>query len=109
MGAELNPTRQLHALGQSLWLPRPPGGRGRHRRPGPGVRPGSGGPGALEGTIAAGIRVNVTLLFSDPHYLRTALAERLQREGAGRFSADWAALLSAITEKAGMSPGPSGA
>ena len=37
------------------------------------------------------------------------LAERLQREGAGRFSTDWAALLSAITEKAGMSPGPSGA
>jgi len=23
--------------------------------------------------------VNVTLLFSDPHYLRTALGERLQR------------------------------
>ena len=64
---------------------------------------------AMEEAIAAGIRVNVTLLFSDPHYLRTALAERLQREGAGRFSADWAALLSAITEKAGMSPGPSGA
>ena len=29
------------------------------------------------------------------------LAERLQREGAGRFSTDWAALLSAITEKTG--------
>jgi transaldolase len=29
------------------------------------------------------------------------LAERLQREGAGRFDADWAALLTAIGEKAG--------
>ena len=29
------------------------------------------------------------------------LAERLQREAAGRFSADWAALLAAIQEKAG--------
>jgi transaldolase len=29
-----------------------------------------------------------------------ALAERLQRHGAGAFSADWAALLTAIEEKA---------
>ena len=29
-----------------------------------------------------------------------ALAERLQRQGAGAFSADWAALLTAIEEKA---------
>jgi transaldolase len=29
------------------------------------------------------------------------LAERLQREGAGRFTADWAALLSSVQEKAG--------
>jgi hypothetical protein len=29
------------------------------------------------------------------------LAERLQREAAGRFCADWAALLAAIQEKAG--------
>jgi transaldolase len=29
------------------------------------------------------------------------LAEQLQREGAGRFSADWAALLAAMREKAG--------
>ena len=29
------------------------------------------------------------------------LAEHLQRQGAGRFSADWAALLAAIPEKAG--------
>jgi hypothetical protein len=28
------------------------------------------------------------------------LAERLQRQGAGAFSADWAALLDAIREKA---------
>jgi transaldolase len=30
------------------------------------------------------------------------LAERLQREGAGRFDADWAALLAAIREKVGQ-------
>jgi transaldolase len=29
-----------------------------------------------------------------------ALAERLQRHGAGAFTADWAALLTAIEEKA---------
>ena len=29
-----------------------------------------------------------------------ALAERLQRQGAGAFSADWASLLTAIEEKA---------
>jgi transaldolase len=38
-----------------------------------------------------------------------ALAERLQRQGAGAFSADWAALLTAIEEKAGkLKPGASG-
>jgi transaldolase len=130
---------------------------------------------ALEETVTAGIGVNVTLLFSDTHYLRTAdaylralerrrragldlavpsvasvfisrwdsaadpllpsalhgslglairlepdypaaeravaaaadagidadaLAEHLQRHGAGAFTADWAALLTAIREKA---------
>jgi transaldolase len=38
-----------------------------------------------------------------------ALAERLQRQGAGAFSADWAALLTAIEEKARkLKPGASG-
>jgi transaldolase len=131
---------------------------------------------AMEEAVTAGIGVNVTLLFSDTHYLRTAdaylralerrrragldlpdtyylgrlaapdtidtvpeqtllafadhgsledrlepdyaaaeravaaaadagidadaLAERLQRHGAGAFTADWAALLTAIKEKA---------
>ena len=37
-----------------------------------------------------------------------ALAERLQRQGAGAFSADWAALLTAIEEKAQrLNPGAS--
>ena len=37
------------------------------------------------------------------------LAERLQREGAGRFSADWAALLAAVQEKAAKPETKSGA
>jgi len=38
-----------------------------------------------------------------------ALAERLQRQGAGAFSADWAALLTAMEEKARkLKPGASG-
>jgi transaldolase len=55
---------------------------------------------AAERTIAAiadaGIDVDV-------------LAERLQREGAGRFSADWAALLAAIREKIGKPETTNGA
>jgi transaldolase len=48
---------------------------------------------AAERTIAA---------IADAGIDSDVLAERLQREGAGRFDADWAALLAAIREKAGQ-------
>jgi hypothetical protein len=44
-------------------------------------------PGAIAATADAGIDAD-------------ALAEHLQRQGAGAFTADWAALLTAIKEKA---------
>jgi transaldolase len=54
---------------------------------------------AAERTIAA---------IADAGIDADVLAERLQREGAGRFGADWAALLAAIREKAGTPQTKSG-
>ena len=52
----------------------------------------------LEPDYAAGERAIVAA--ADAGIDADALAEQLQRNGAGAFTADWAALLTAIEEKA---------
>jgi hypothetical protein len=79
MDAELNPAQRLHALGQSLW--RDSINRVMLRT----------------GALARYVR---DLAVADAGIDADALAEHLQRHGAGAFTADWAALLTAIKEKA---------
>jgi transaldolase len=121
MAAEPNPAQRLHALGQSLWLDSinrvmlRSGALARYvselavtgltSNPtilGHAMAAGSDYDRSLARLVAASAAAERTIAaIAEAGVDVDILAERLQRQGAGAFGADWAALLAAIRKKAG--------